>query len=81
MARLDSRMNIYLSEGVKDKLKEYASENGLTLSTAVNMILKNFFESQEALKNMNNLTELVKLLADKTGIDVSKELKASEKSS
>lgn len=77
MNKLDCRLNLYLSEDVKENLKKYAEDNGLTLSSSVNFILKQYFNSQDAIKSIGNLSELMRIFAKQTGINLTAEQPSS----
>lgn len=65
-----TRINAYVNPEIKQRLDEYASDNYVSSSAALNMILKQFFDGQEAMHSMGNLAELLRVFAKQTGIDL-----------
>lgn len=65
-----TRINAYVNPDVKKRLDDYAKENYVSSSAALNMILKQWFDSQEAVKSLGNLTALMQVFAKQTGIDL-----------
>lgn len=64
------RLNVNVNPEIKKKLDDYANSHYMTQAAATNMILTQFFDGQEALQNMGNLSELMKIIAQKSGIDL-----------
>lgn len=65
------RINVNISAQVKQKLDDYAVEHYMSQAAAVNQILEQFFNGQEAIQSMGNLATLMQVFAKQTGIDLS----------
>lgn len=61
-----TRFNAYIKTELVEKMKQYCEENYMSLTGFINMVLKQYFDGQEALKNMGDVTELLKTVSKLT---------------
>ena len=66
-----TRFNVYLRNELFEKMVKACSENMMSKTSFLNMVLKQYFDGQEAMQSMGNLSELMKVFASQTGIDLS----------
>lgn len=59
-----TRFNAYIKTELVEKMKIYCDENYMSQTGFINMVLKQYFEGQEALKNMGSVTELLKTVSE-----------------
>lgn len=64
------RINVYLKKDIAERLNAFCEETGINKSAGINMIIKSHLDGQEALRSMGNLTDLMKVFAKQTGIDM-----------
>lgn len=63
------RLNLMVPDEIDEKMREMAKNYGMTLSGIVAMILKQYFDQQEALKRSAEIPDIMKAmkeLVDKT---------------
>lgn len=59
-----TRYTAYIRSELYEKIKVYCEENYMSQTGFMNMIIKQFFDGQEALKNMGSVTELLKTVSE-----------------
>lgn len=59
-----TRMNVYLRLDLYEKLKAYCADNFMSQTGFVNMVLKQYFDGQEAMQNMGNIAQLLQAVKD-----------------
>lgn len=64
------RVNVNISAKTKQRLDDYAVEHYMSQAAAVNQILEQFFDGQEVVSSLGNLTALMQVFAKQTGIDL-----------
>lgn len=66
-----TRFSVYVRDDLYEKMRTYCSDNFMSQTGFVNMVLKQFFDGQEAMHSMGNLAELMKVASKQTGLDLS----------
>lgn len=58
MANENKRVNVYMNAKVLDKLDAYADELGLSRSSAISVIVYEYFRTEEATRAMAKMNDL-----------------------
>ena len=69
-----TRFNVYLKDELYHKMEEACEDAMLSKTAFVNMVLKQYFDGQEAMRSMGNLSDLMKVFAKQTGIELTSPL-------
>lgn len=60
MAKRDlTRINLNLSDEIIEKVDKFASDNGISRTSAVSVIITQYFRQDEAMKNISLLTDML----------------------
>lgn len=59
MATDKTRINLNLSADVLEKVDKFASDNGITRTSAIAVIVTQYFRQDEAMKNITLLTQML----------------------
>lgn len=59
-----TRLCAYIKTDLFEKMQAYCAENFMSQTGFVNLVFKQYFEGQEALKNMGNMQELLQKVSD-----------------
>lgn len=62
MANENKRVNVYMNAKVLDKLDEYAEKLGLSRSSAISVIVYEYFRTEEAASALAEMNELKRML-------------------
>lgn len=54
-----TRINLNLSDDILDKVDKFALDNGINRSSAVAVIITQYFRQDEAMKNITLLTQML----------------------
>lgn len=65
------RFNGYIKADLNERMETYCKDNFLSKNGFVNMVLKQYFDGLDALKSMGNITDLMRLVSEKAGVDLS----------
>lgn len=52
------RVTIYMPEDLEKKISDYADENYLNRTSAINFILNKHFKEEDAIKTLENVTKM-----------------------
>lgn len=64
MARQTERFAVKLPEELKDRMKEYSDEIGISMSAVATLAIRAYLDSQDTIKAISRAERMQKLQAD-----------------
>ena len=74
------RFNIFLSEDQKEYIRDYSERFGISMSSAIKIMISSYQQQEQALENLKKITEIEKMRSYVSAInkDISKDPNAKK---